>query len=362
MARKGDIQGPLFGMKIDGENVHSPDQLEKHFTLEIIDHLRSGYLKRWLCYRKLTRILQDVEALPTGDYDTTLKELYRIFFQKDADEDAINEAIVKSKGGSTFQDGEGYPKLVMVPSGSFMMGSPACERGRYCDESPMHEVRIGYQFAVGVYPVTFDEWDACVSDGECGRDSSGVVESGDDEGYGRGNFPVINVTWKDAKTYVRWLSYKTGKFYRLLTESEWEYVARAGTQTPYWWGDEIGRDQANCDGCESSWDDLTAPVGTFSKNAFGLYNVHGNVHEWVEDCWNDSYAGGPTDGSAWGSENCDCEHRVLRGGCWSSRPKDLRSATRFHLDAGVKDQAIGFRVARIFTASNVYVLPRGVMG
>ena len=140
--------------------------------------------------------------------------------------------------------------------------------------------------------------------------------------------PVVCVNWTDAKVYVGWLSGKTGEGYRLLSESEWEYVARAGTGTArYWWGDEIGRNRANCDGCGSRWDNRqTAPVGSFSANGFGLYDVHGNVWEWVEDCRNESYAGAPTDGSAW--ESGDCSRRVLRGGSWGSGAGDLRSANR----------------------------------
>ena len=136
-----------------------------------------------------------------------------------------------------------------------------------------------------------------------------------DRGWGRGNRPVINVSWKDAQSYVRWLSQRTGHRYSLPSESEWEYVARAGTDTRYSWGDEIGRNRANCDGCGSRWDDeQTAPVGSFSPNAWGVHDMHGNVWEWVEDCWNDSYVGAPSDGSAW--ESGECGYRVLRGGSW----------------------------------------------
>ena len=222
------------------------------------------------------------------------------------------------------------------------MGSPEEEEGRDDDEGPLHEVRIDYPLAVGAYAVTFDEWDACVSDGGCG----GYRPR--DEGWGRGTRPVINVSWDDAQLYVKWLSWKTGKGYRLLSESEWEYVARAGTRTRYWWGDEIGRNRANCDRCGSRWNNKqTAPVGSFSANAFGLYDVHGNVWEWVEDCGNDSYDGAPEDGSAWVSE--DCIQRVLRGGSWFNRPRNLRSAFRFGNATGDRYGYAGFRVARTLT-------------
>ena len=154
----------------------------------------------------------------------------------------------------------------------------------------------------------------------------------DDEGWGRGRRPVINVSWNDAQDYVEWLSAQTGHAYRLLSEAEWEYVARAGSSTVYSWGDDIGSNRANCDGCGSQWDyDRTAPVGSFAANGFGVHDMHGNVWEWVEDCWNGSYAGAPTDGSAWRSG--ECEQRVLRGGSWNISPEvpPLRVPPRVHL-------------------------------
>ena len=195
-------------------------------------------------------------------------------------------------------------------------------------------------FAVGKHEVTFGEWDACVGDGGCRGHRP------DDEGWGRGNRPVVNVSWEDARGYVGWLSRKTGKEYRLLSESEWEYVARGGTQTEYWWGDEIGGGRANCDGCGSRWDDeKTAPVGSFRANGFGLYDVHGNVWEWVEDCSHGDYRGAPTDGSAWTSGG-NCTDRVLRGGSWYLTPGFLRSANRGRYSTGLRGNDLGFRIAR----------------
>ena len=380
-----------FDLPIDGVKVATLDDLQNHFTTEIIGHFRSSLLARWLRSRGWTRELAAVEALATGDDAATLKELCQIF-EIEADDDAIAAAVAEATGvpgirpdrmprkqtwnpGDTFQDCPGCPKLVVVPSGSFVMGSPEHEEGRNKHEGPMHEVRIGYQLAVGVYPVTFDEWDACVSDGGCGGHEP------EDNGWGRGNRPVINVSWDDAKRYVGWLSWKTGKGYRLLSESEWEYVARAGTDTSYWWGNEIGRNRANCKGCGNRWDDektssatvdsiraamaafavkspfglydergnvmKTSPVGSFSANAFGLYDVHGNVAEWVEDCWNDDYDGAPTDGSAW--ESGDCGKRVVRGGAWLIKPGYLRSATRYWITSGSRVDYVGFRVTRTLT-------------
>ena len=244
--------------------------------------------------------------------------------------------------GDVFRDCADCPEMVVVPSGSFMMGSPPSEEGRWDEEGPVHRVMIGARFAVGVYEVTFEEWDACVSAGGCGGYRP------DDEGWGRGQRPVINVSWEDAQAYVAWLSGETGEAYRLLSEAEWEYVARAGTTTRYHWGDDIGRNLANCDGCGSRWDDeLTSPVGSFGANAFGLYDVHGNVEEWVEDCWNDSYAGAPRDGSAWMSGYCSLH--VLRGGSWYYLPRVLRAANRSWIDSGIRYDHVGFRVARPFT-------------
>ena len=248
--------------------------------------------------------------------------------------------------GERFRDCEGTwcPELVVVPAGSFLMGSPESESGRIDNEGPVHQVSIARPFAVGVYEVTFGEWDVCVADGGCG------VHRPDDQGWGRGRRPVINVSWEDAQMYVVWLSRKTGERYRLLSESEWEYVARAGTRTRYWWGDDVGRGWANCKDCGShrgNW--RTMEVGSFSPNDFGLHDVLGNVGEWVDDCYSDSYVGAPTDGSPWKSGNCSL--RVVRnGGEYGSRY--IRSARRaephsFVMTSGL--HSIGFRVARTFT-------------
>ena len=242
--------------------------------------------------------------------------------------------------GKKFRDCAECPEMVVVRSGSFDMGSPSGEVGRRDDEGPVHRVEISRPFAVGVYEVTFAEWDACVSGGGC----NGYRPN--DRGWGRGNRPVIYVSWEDAKAYVEWLSRKTRKGYRLLSESEWEYVARAGTRTRYWWGDSVGRNRANCDGCGSRWDnEKTSPAGSFSANGFGLYDMHGNVWEWVEDCWHDSYRGAPSDGSAWVTF-CDNVERVLRGGSWYLVPRFLRSASRHWRTAGSRNLYDGFRVAR----------------
>jgi formylglycine-generating enzyme required for sulfatase activity len=185
--------------------------------------------------------------------------------------------------------------------------------------------------------VTFEEWDACVAAAACPR----VPDS-----WGRGQMPVINVSWRDAKQYVGWLSRLTGKEYRLLTEAEWEYAARAGAETRYSWGDGLGKGNANCDGCGSRWDlEQTAPVGSFKPNAFGLYDMHGNVWEWVEDSWHDNYDSAPTDGSAWLRRD-DPNYPVVRGGSWRNDSETVRAAVRARRIFAVRFDTLGFRVAR----------------
>ena len=257
-------------------------------------------------------------------------------------------AVAEVQGpGDTFRDCGECPEMVVVPPGSFRMGSPESEEGRVSDEGPVHEVTMARPFAVGVFEVTFREWDACVSDGGCGGYRP------DDE-WGRYENPVIYVSWEDAKGYVEWLRRKTGKGYRLLSEAEWEYVARAGTTTPFHTGRTISTEQANYDGNytygsgrEGVYRERTTPVGSFEPNGFGLHDVHGNVWEWVEDCWNINYRRAPTDGSAW--LRGDCDRRVLRGGSWGNVPGYLRSAVRLRDTAGGRSDEVGFRVARTLT-------------
>ena len=249
------------------------------------------------------------------------------------------------KPGRKFRDCSDCPELVVVPSGSYRMGSPLGEEGRGNDEGPLHRVRILEPFAVGVYEVTFREWDACRRAGGCSHNPG-------DRGWGRGERPVIDVSWEDARAYVRWLSGETGKEYRLLSESEWEYVARGGTTGPFHFGLTISPEQANYNGDyaygsggKGRYRKRTELVGSFPSNAFGLHDVHGNVWEWVEDCWHESYQGAPLDGSAWTSGG-DCGRRVLRGGSWYYGPGFLRSADRSWYDSGYRVNYVGFRVAR----------------
>ena len=242
--------------------------------------------------------------------------------------------------GERFRDCPDCPEMVVLPAGRFRMG---CVSGLDCwnSERPVHEVMTPRAFAMSVHEVTFEDYDRFTYPNKV-----------DDKGWGRGPRPVINVSWSDAKKYVAWLSSQTGAEYRLPSEAEWEYAARAGTGTKYSWGNEIGLNLANCHGCGIRWDNQgirwdnqrTLPVGSFRANAFGLYDMHGNVREWVEDCWDGSYAGAPSDGDAWLSG--DCGRRVLRGGSWLDDPRYLRAAYRRGLSTGYRSDHLGFRVAR----------------
>jgi formylglycine-generating enzyme required for sulfatase activity/predicted MFS family arabinose efflux permease len=253
---------------------------------------------------------------------------------------ADQERALKPK--DAFRECAICPEIVVIPAGSFRMGS-AGEAGRSDRESPQHTVTIGQRFAVGRVELTFDQWDACIADAGCRFKPS-------DSGWGRSSLPVINVSWEEAKAYLSWLARKTGKPYRLLSEAEYEYAARAGTQTTYPWGNDIGKTNANCSGCGSRWDgEQTAPVGSFKPNGFGLNDMVGNVWEWVEDCYHDNYDSAPTDGSAWIKDG-DCKNRVLRGGSWNDLPEVLRPAYRGKSPTGSRGNFLGFRVARTLDA------------
>jgi formylglycine-generating enzyme required for sulfatase activity len=240
-------------------------------------------------------------------------------------------SIASAKAGDTFRDCADCGEVVVVPAGSFQMGS-ASEF-----ENPVHNVKIEKPFAIGRHEVTFDEWDQCVEEGGC-------KHRPDDRDWGRGDRPVINVSWLDAKAFVTWLSQKTGKTYRLPSEAEWEYAARGGVSTPYWWGRDVGTRQANCRECKTDSPSQTLPVGSFKPNPFGLFDTAGNAAEWVEDCWNDNYRGAPVNGTAW--QTGQCRLRVLRGGAFDSQARYLRSQARFRYDSDVRFSANGFRVVR----------------
>jgi len=234
--------------------------------------------------------------------------------------------------GRSFRDCDACPSLVEVPAGVYLMGS---DQGRP-DEKPRHEVRFASPFAIGVHEITLAEWDACLREGGCHFSPKAGAD---------GRVPASNLSWDDAQEYVSWLSKKTGHAYRLPTEAEWEYAASGGKTTAYWWGDEVGKGNANCSDCGSDWGGQgPAPVGSFKPNPFGLYDVHGNLWEWTMDCTNRSYKGAPADGSAW--LRGDCSVRVLRGGSWNLGSEYLRTTRRNHYDRDVRYYLHGFRVVR----------------
>ena len=258
--------------------------------------------------------------------------------------------------GDAFKDCVDCPEMVVVPAGEFIMGSPWGEVRRADDEGPRHRVRIGVALAVGKFEVTVGEYRRFVRDSEYSGDAPciGIERSGhnwESPGFHQGErYPVACVSWDDAQAYVKWLTGKTGERYRLLTEAEWEYAARAGTTRAFHTGSWIRTDQANFYGetyisSSKGGNRLrTVPVGSFGANRFGLHDMHGNLWELVEDCWNRSYEGAPVDGSAWMSDECDM--RGVRGGSWGDPARYIRSASRLWVGTEERYNFVGFRVAR----------------
>lgn len=234
--------------------------------------------------------------------------------------------------GEIFKDCDTCPDLVVVPPGEFSMGSTENEF-----EKPAHRVAIARAFAIGRHEVTFAQWDACAAANACKTDI-------DDHGFGRGDRPVIDVSWDEAQGFVKWLSAQTGQAYRLPSEAEWEYAARAGSRSAFTWGAAAGNGRANCSDCSPNAAGASLPVGSFRPNAFGLFDMAGNAAEFVEDCWNGSYRSAPADGAAW--RTGQCQLRVLRGGSFTSKASAVRSAARFRYDRDVRYYTNGFRVAR----------------
>jgi formylglycine-generating enzyme required for sulfatase activity len=275
-----------------------------------------------------------------------------------------------------FRDYEAGPEMVVVPAGSFTMGSPEHEVGHYADERPQHKVTIARLFAVGRHAITRGQFAAFVNDTNYKMDGGAKVwtevdwkvdpkASWRNPGFQQDDsHPVVCVNWDDGNAFASWLSGQSGKTYRLLTEAEWEYVARAGTTTPYWWGSSIHTTRANYDGTKwtgiqtfignytygggtkGEWRKSTVPVGSFGPKSWGLFNVHGNVFEWCEDVYHANYNGAPADGSAW-LEGGDVSDRMVRGGSWMSPfPSYLRSASRRWDTTDIRCIDLGFRLAR----------------
>lgn len=258
----------------------------------------------------------------------------------------MNSLEISAVGTDVFRDLEVGPEMVVIPAGEFLMGSVKREHGHSPAEAPQHHVRFTKPFAVGRFAVTFDQWDAAVEYGGC----DGYLPS--DQGWGRHGYPVINVSWEDARAYVAWLRQQTGRQYRLLSEAEWEYAARAGTDTPFWWGASISDEQAQYDGRHSygggprgETQRSTVPVSCFEPNPWGLYNMHGNVWEWVEDIYHCNHEGAPRNGSARLDEPFNLGSRTLKGGSWLDRPKRLRAADRQVSEPDDRAYCYGFRVA-----------------
>jgi len=246
----------------------------------------------------------------------------------------------------TLKDGFFGPEMVVIPAGKFTMGSPEDELCRNWNEIPQHEVVFAYPFAIGKYAVTFEEYDRFVEATE--------REAPADAGWGRGNRPVIDVSWDDAQAYCAWLSEQTGKRYRLPSEAEWEFAARAGTKGPFSFEGLITDKQVNYAATLSyagsprgQYRKQTVPVGSLPENPWGLHEVHGNVSEWVEDCWHADYKNAPDDGRAWlGEDGGDCDQRVIRGGSWVDIPDHIRSANRQMSNAEGGTTGVGFRLAQ----------------
>jgi formylglycine-generating enzyme required for sulfatase activity len=315
---------------------------------------------RSIAFGSVFAMIVAATAAPTDDPSGWLK-LRQIEFAKwMVRHPAVSPRLAEVSGSRIeIWDAPTAPKMILVHAGNFSMGSPVSEQGRNSNET-QHPVTIRHDFAVGKYAVTRAEFAAFVdATGFMSNDADGCfVYDGKDwnkslsaswrqPGFEQfDNDPVVCVSWNDAQAYSAWLSQETGHHYRLLSESEYEFAARAGTTTAYWWGDQVDTGRANCGDCGSKWDKKsTSPVGSFQANPFGLYDMNGDVWQWLNDCWNDNYRGAPTDGSAWATGNC--ERRVQRGGGWSNNSKYSRAALRSWDGAGIRYADNGFRLARI---------------
>ncbi|THB69226.1 MAG: PEGA domain-containing protein [Gammaproteobacteria bacterium] len=314
---------------IDSDNASAKKALEKIVKYYISLSAKTAESLRLEKAEKYLRQAVSVSAVKYGTAASSIKEAERVIDSYENIEGRIFRDSLKVNMYG--------PEMVGVFAGTFMMGDLLGDGNR--DEKPVHKVTIKDPFAIGRYEVTFDEYDYFAR--QTGR------ELPDDNGWGRQNRPVINVSWEDAQEYVKWLSAQTGKKYRLPTESEWEFVARAGTETLYSWGDESGVRNANCKNCGSEWDNSkTSPVGSFAPNEYGLYDVHGNVWEWTQDCVTRNYNNSPKDESA--DLSGDCKSRILRGGSWMSKARLVNSSNRGKSNIEDRTLQYGFRVVRDF--------------
>ena len=252
-----------------------------------------------------------------------------------SDQETVAISTKAYRGSVAFKDCDVCPDMLVIPPGSFQLG---LNKPAIFWAPTKKQITIQNAFAIGKTEVTFDQWEACRSAGNCKQNPG-------DEGWGRGGRPVINVSWRDAKQYVEWLRRVTGFEYRLPSESEWEYAARSQTTTRYHWGDVVGRGNTNCYGCGvENYQEQTLPVGRFSANAFGLHDMHGNVWEWIDDCWAKTYSGTPRDGTP--QIRNDCTAHVWRSGGWDTFPRYVRATIRRYGDTDTRRNNLGFRVAR----------------
>ena len=291
----------------------------------------AGLVSIVYCFAAITHFMarEDAQLLPPSP---VVKQPSKLVVQPSS------VTLAQRAAGEVFRDCAQCPEMVVLPAGKFDMGSPSGEAGRSRDEGPVHPVQVPRVLAVSRYEITFEDWDTCIADGGCSHRP-------DDRSWGRGKRPAINVSWGDAKQYVNWLAAATSKHYRLLTEAEWEYAARAGSTSRYPWGEDVGKDVAALrDAVSRSSFYQSSPVGAFPQNRFGLHDMIGNVWEWTEDCWNESYAGAPGDGRPWLSG--DCGQRVVRGSSWLTAARDARAAVRFGFVASTRMSDVGFRIAQ----------------
>ncbi|MBR9828096.1 MAG: SUMF1/EgtB/PvdO family nonheme iron enzyme [Oceanospirillales bacterium] len=300
--------------------------------------LRAAFESLEQAHEQLQRELQARSAEPVPPASTAPSE------QRIEAADALREARQPAANLTVFQDelveGIRGPQMVIIPPGRFRMGD--LDGLGDDNEQPVHEVVIAHSFALSRHEVTFAEYDHFAR--STGR------KLPDDEGWGREQRPVINISWQAAQAYTQWLSEQTGQPYRLPTEAEWEYSARAGTESIFWWGDTVMEGFAVCDGCQSPWDgQQTAPVGSVRANPWGLYDMSGNVDEWVQDCYQADYRYAPKDGSA--EQASGCNQRVMRGGSWFDIPRLIRPASRYRHPADSSRNSWGFRVALDLPAS-----------
>ena len=325
---KSLLEGELIAINKQGGSNRSPDSFSLEMKRETETALNEDFRPKRSGPSPVTKPIFVDKAEPKP-LDTDDKKIADIKNQIEA---------TKVKRGILIQDplqiGGNAPAMVEIHGGVFTMGNIRSQV--HINEMPAHEVRI-QNFLMSLYEVTFEQYETFAR--ATGRSLPA------DNGWGRGNMPVINVSWYSATAYAKWLSDQTGKVYRLPTEAEWEYAAAGGTNTPYWWGYKIGKENANCFNCGSRWDgQRPAPVGSFKSNSYGVHNTAGNVMEWVHDCYRSNYRGAPTDGSAW--LDTACSKRVVRGGAFNKPGDSLKTTRRRGERANAKFFAVGFRVVR----------------